>query len=167
MKKLIIFISLIFISSNVYCQNLKSISDELDELIGIPNYGEHQNLKGSLKYGGEYQNGEPFKVTYRSAMFGKLEGGSLVTDAPVNVEFTVFFNFNNENKIKVIFPNGKVNIIHNINNIEKTSYRQEAEGGTQDWSLRNRITVYLENDNAELTIIDNRTRDVVRLTMPK
>ena len=50
MKKLLIFISLIFISSNIYCQN----------------------LKGSLKYGGEYQNGESFKIIYQRASSGKV-----------------------------------------------------------------------------------------------
>ena len=145
MKKLLTLVSLILISSNVYCQN----------------------LKGSYKYGGEYQNGEPFKVTFRSVMFGKLQEGSLVTDAPVNAEFNVYFNFNNENKIKVVFPNGNHNIIYNINNIVKTSYRQEAEGGNQVGPPYNNMTIYLENNNAELTIIENKTSNVLRLTKPK
>lgn len=129
--------------------------------------GYCQNLKGSFKYGGEYQNGEPFKVTFRSIMFGKLEGKNLKTGMPVYDEFIVFFNFKNENKIKIVFPDGQHSIIHNINNIVKTSYRQEAEGGNQVGPPYNNMTVNFYNDNRELTIIDNTTRDVIRLTVPK
>ncbi len=126
-----------------------------------------QNLKGSAKYGSEYQKGKPFEVTFRSLMFGKFKEGKITTELPISTEVIVLFNFNNENKIKVMFPKGKHNIIYNINNIVKTSYRQEAEGGNQDGHPYNNMTVYLENNNLELTIVDNKRRDVVKLTRPK
>ena len=145
MKKLLIFISLIFISSNIYCQN----------------------LKGSLKYGGEYQNGESFKIIYQRASSGKVDRESYIADKENFGDYIVFFNYNNENEIQIFFPDGRHNIIYNINNIEKHDYGQEAEGGDQDSPPYNNMTITLDTLNERLIIIHNKSKKMQMLAMPK
>mgnify|MGYP000712018199 CR=1 FL=1 len=134
-------------------------------IILISSHAYGQKLKGSVKYGGDHQKGEPFKISYRSIMMGTVKNGMMTTGIPVEQETVVFFNFNNENIIKVVDNNGKHYYIYNINNIVITKYRQEAEGGDQDAPPYNNMQIFFSK--GELTIIDNKSRVVIRLTMPK
>lgn len=78
-----------------------------------------QKIKGSLKDGG-VQLGEPFSKTYRSISMGKHDPttGWLTMSLPDNQRCTAYFNYDNKNQLKVVFGNGRSNVLFDIHDIE-------------------------------------------------
>lgn len=135
-------------------------------LLSSITYG--QKLKGNLKLGGE-QDGEPFHITYDAIATGEIVPGSgyLKISLPVSQKTNVYFNYNNENKLKVVFQNGKSNVLYDIWNIEveedenigkittALATHEDVEGGKAKITLTNkmlRVVIVETNFAMELTL---------------
>jgi hypothetical protein len=131
-------------------------------LLFTASLGYGQNLKGSLKYGGR-QDGKPFSITYALMMEGindpeiNISSNSL----PAEVKTTVFFNYDNSNKLKVIFSNGKHNILYNIRNIytrkpNSVGFITEADASHTDVKNGKAEIVFTDRDIQILIVESNK-----------
>jgi hypothetical protein len=131
-------------------------------LLFITSLGYSQNLKGSLKYGGN-QDGKTFSITYRSMQKGTLnpENNWVTNSLPASMKSTVFFNYDDSNKLKVIFSNGKDNILYNIRNIETENNDYLglitlADASHTDFT-NGKAEIRLTKKELQITIIESNT----------
>ena len=128
-----------------------------------------QKLKGNLKLGG-YQDAQPFHIAFDAIATGEIIPGSgyLKISLPVTQKTNVYFNYDNENKLKVVFQNGKSNLLYDIWNIEveedenlgkittALATHEDIEGGKAKITLTNKI----------FRIVIVETNFVMELTRP-
>jgi hypothetical protein len=127
-----------------------------------------QSLKGDLKKGG-FQEGKPFSIVYSNVKIGTYNEYTESYNQNVDRNSTVFFNYNNSNKIKVVFPDGQDNILFNIKNIknETSSYFgliSEADANHKDIENGKAKIRFTEKD---FQILITESKTVILFSYPK
>lgn len=133
-----------------------------------------QSLKGEKKIGG-VQEGKPFSIIYSNNKLGTYN--EYVESFPLSHSYdsnsTIFFNFNNSNKIKIVFADGKHQMIYNIRNIiNKTSsyFGKTSEAdGTADSFLggKKKTKVKIRFTERDFQIKFTDTNNIIEFSYPK
>lgn len=116
-----------------------------------------QTLSGNLKLGG-VKKAKPFHITYNGIASGELIPGSgyLKISIPISQKSNVYFNYDNKNKIKVVFQNGKSSVLYDIWNIEEEN---DENLGKITTALATHEDI--EGGKAKITLTNNMFRVVI------